>query len=211
MGMIGDWFNEMAKARQFRQQTKAMLNAIEAQDTAAIKGVWEKIEDKKGFMDSITDDGRGFVDSLLSDEGGGGSTHVFSRLIESAVKTGNLDVFKAVFEQNPDPNYVVSRWSHGDFADIRESYDPVLALAIKSEKKDIALYIAAFPETRKDVVGHRWSRGLMRSDNGNEMDPVPLELARTRPGMKDVFYEMVKLNFPRSAARATAAQDLRPR
>lgn len=206
MGFIQSWLNKLSKQRFFRQQVKAMLTAIEAQDTAAIERIWKKIEDKKGFMDSVTDDGRGFFDALVSGDSGVHSTHVFSRLIVSAMNTDNLDVFRAVFEQNPDSNYVVLRWAHGDFANVEESYDPILSLAIKLGKKNVALYLAAQPETRKDVVGYKWSRGFQRSDNTNELDPVPLEIARTTPGMKDVFYEMVKMGYPRSSARAMPAQ-----
>lgn len=211
MDFIQSWFNELSKQRFFRQQTRAMLTAIEGRDVAAIKAIWKQIDDKEGFMGSVTDDGRGFLDAIVFKGGGTHSTHVFSRLIVSAMDTDNLDVFKAVFEQDPNPNYVISRWSYGDFANVEESHDPVLSLAIKQGKKNIALYLAARPETGRDIVGYKWSRGFQRSDNKNELDPVPLELARTNPGMKDVFYEMVKMGYPRSSAGAKPAQAQNPR
>lgn len=212
MGFIQNWFNDLTKGMIFRHQAMmAILNAIEARDVAAIKEVWNKIDDKNKFINSVTEDKqKGFVDAFLLQDDGDGGTHIFSWLIMAAVETGDLDVFKAVYEQNPDPNYVVSRWSYGDFANVRVHCDPLLALAIKSEKRDIALYLVAQPGIEKNVVGHKWSRGIAMSDNSYEIDPVPLELAGTRPAMKDVFYEMVKMGYPRSSARAKAAQYLRP-
>lgn len=211
MNFIKNWHNEHKKSKLVQRQLGTMLDAIQAQDAKTIKKAWDGTEDKKKFMDSVTDDGRGFFGSMFSEDGYSRNTHVYSRLIVSAINTGNIDVFKAVFEQNPDPNYVVSHWARGEFADMSESNEPILALAIKMGKEAIALHLSEQPDIRKDVVGHKWSKGFMRSDNSFEMDPVPLELARTTPGMKNVFHEMVKKNFPRSSANTKAAQDFKPR
>lgn len=111
------------------------------------------------------------------------SNPVYADLLMEAVKTDDVDVFKAVFSKNPDPNFSLSTGYTMLFC--YYNYDaPLLPWSIRQGARNVALFLARHPDLNMEA---KEECDYLRLPFGeDEAAPSSIELASRTPGMEEV-------------------------
>ena len=130
MRSIRKFFNDLAIKREQEARQKALIaeikSAIEAKDVQAITD----------NIDAIVME---FDETILKSN--------YRSLLRASLRTADVEVFKAIYNLFPDPNYVFHSHFGMPGGGYSSSYsEPLLQLAIEAKASDIAVFIAEQPD-----------------------------------------------------------------
>lgn len=165
---LKNYFSERAQKKErhqlWKQQVQDMAGAIKARNPARISSLWE------------------YADSNMKES-------LYLALVKDAVATDDIEVFKAFFKGNPDPNLLINGFSAFGFV-AQDEWRPLLALAIESRALEIALFLANHPDLDPDIKGT--CQIFPRIPFTEEHVPSLIERASNVPGMEEVAVVLAK-------------------